>query len=97
MAFYCLDCVNKLCGRTYTAKQVIFAKCIYICEGCGEEKTVVLMTKRHYWQRKLRILRIITIPIYVLWRLLILPYLIVKYPPPFIKKRQYNGEHELDD
>lgn len=94
MAFYCLDCINNLCTRNYDAKQVIFAKSLYICEGCGKYKTVVLMTKRQYWHRKLRILRIITLPIYVLWRLLILPYLIYKNPPPFIKKRQDNDTNE---
>lgn len=92
MAFYCLDCINHLCTRNYDSKQVIFAKSLYICEGCGEYKKVVLMTKQYYWRRKLwgfiRIFRILTLPVYMLWRLLILPYLIVKYPPPFIKKRQ---------
>lgn len=88
MAFYCLECTNKYFDYAYTEKEVIFAKCLYICEGCGEVKTVVLMTKRQYWRRKLRILRIITIPLYVLWRLLILPYLIYKNPPPFIKRHK---------
>jgi hypothetical protein len=96
MAFYCLDCVNKLCNRTYDAKELVFSECLYICEGCGEYKTVVLMTKQYYWRRKLclliRIFRIITLPVYILWRLLILPYLIVKNPPPFIKKQQNDGE-----
>ncbi len=86
---YCLDCINKSCSRTYDAKEMIFAKSLYLCEGCGEHKTVVLMTKRLYWQRKLRVL---ILPVYVLWRLLILPYLIVKNPPPFIKKRQNTDE-----
>lgn len=94
MALYCLDCVNKLSSRTYDAKELIFAKSLYICEGCGEYKTVVLMTKRCYRRRKLRIFRIITLPMYILWRLLILPYLIIKNPPPFIKKRQDNNKND---
>ena len=92
MAMYCLACINKLCARNYAPKQMIFTKSLYICEGCGEYKTVVLMAKRYYWRRKLRIFRIITLPFYVLWRLLILPYLIVKNPPPFIKKRQNDNK-----
>lgn len=30
MAFYCLDCVNKLCNRTYDAKELVFSECLYI-------------------------------------------------------------------
>ncbi len=84
MAMYCLDCIHKICGRTYDAKEMIFAKSLYLCEGCGKLKRVVLMTKRAYRQRNLRLF---ALPFYLLWRLLILPYSIVKTPPPFIGKR----------
>lgn len=82
MAEFCLECWKKLNEAT-DDKNYILSKDLDFCEGCGEWKPVVVTERRFYYHRQFN--RII-FPffllfkiIYVLWRLLILPYLIFKY------------------
>lgn len=83
MAEFCLECWNEINESEDSPKKYIFSEDLELCEGCGEWKIVIVEERKSYYRYKLRYFtlpfRIIYRIIYVLWRLLILPYLIYKY------------------
>lgn len=83
MAEFCLECWNKMNGINDSPKKYILSKELELCEGCAQWKTVVVVERKAYYcyilHRITFPLRIIFKTIYVLLRLLILPYLIYKY------------------
>ena len=83
MAEFCLECWNRINETQDDEKKYIISKDFGLCEGCGEWKPVIIAERRSYYRYKLRYFtlpfRMIYKIIYVLWRLLILPYLIFKY------------------
>lgn len=78
MTEYCGECYVELFGDG----DFILTKTFELCEGCGEYKHVVIAEKREYYAYKFRffiiIFKIIYLIPYVLWRLLLIPYLIYK-------------------
>ena len=83
MAEFCLDCWNRLNESNDSEKKFILSKDLEFCEGCGEWKPIIIMMRKGYYMRKFRYFffsfKIIYTVIYILWRLLIFPYLIFKY------------------
>lgn len=83
MAEFCLECWNRMNEINDSPKKYVLSKELELCEGCGEWKTVVIAERTAYYWYKLRYVtlpfRIIYKTIYVLFRLLILPYLIYRY------------------
>ncbi len=83
MAEFCLDCWNKLNESFDSERKYILSKELYLCEGCNEYKSVIIMERKAYYIHKFRFFifpfKIIFILVYIAWRLLILPYLIFKY------------------
>ena len=78
MAEYCVDCLNKMDGTNDNERKYILSKELELCEGCGEWKHVVIIERRAYYMRKFRYIllpvHIVCGAIYVIWRLLTLPY-----------------------
>ncbi len=63
-------------------RKYILSKELDLCEGCGAYKHVIITKRKYYYRRKFRLIlypfQIIGTVFYVLWRILILPYLIWK-------------------
>jgi hypothetical protein len=82
MAEYCLECWNRINGTNDPPKKYIISKELDLCEGCGEWKNVIIIERKYRYKYKLRFFiaafKIIYTILYVLMRLLILPYLIYK-------------------
>lgn len=79
MSEICLDCLNKISGKNDGKMKYILSRDLDLCEECGELKRVVIVER---WVFYRRIFGIFLLPFYILyflWRLLILPYLIIKY------------------
>ena len=83
MAEICLDCWNKMNEANYNKRKYIISKDLDLCEECGEWKHVIIMERKAYYMRKFRHIifpfRIIFYTLYFILRLLLLPYLILKY------------------
>lgn len=82
MAEFCLECWNKINGTNDDKRKYILSKDLDLCEGCGELKPVIIVERKAYYIHKFRyfilIFRIVYYILYVMWRVLILPYLIFK-------------------
>ena len=80
MAEFCLDCFNKINETNYEEKNIILSDYLDLCEECGEWKRVVICSRRTYYLYKFRFIlfpfKLICLLLYILWRLLILPYII---------------------
>ena len=85
MAEFCLDCWNKIYGKNYTEKDYVLSRDLDLCEGCGEFKRVIEMERKAYYLYKFRFFifpfKVVYYTVYILLRLIILPYLIYKYWP----------------
>lgn len=70
-------------GLKDSERKYISSKDFDLCEGCGEFKSIIIMERWFYYKYKLRYIvlpvEIIVRIIYLLLRLLIFPYLILKY------------------
>ena len=75
MAEYCLDCWNTINGTRDKKRKYIMSKGLDLCEGCGEYKRVVIVKRKYYYYRRFKY---ILLPLYVIGRILILPYLLYK-------------------
>ncbi len=92
MAEFCLDCWNRINESNDSEKKIVLSKDLELCEGCGEWKPVIITLRKRYYMRKFKFFilpfKIIYTIVYILWRLLILPYLIFKY-------KKLNNKQEL--
>ena len=83
MAEYCLKCWNELNGTNDNASKYIISKELDFCEGCQEWKNVIIVERKFYYLHKLRFIifpfKVICIVLFVLWRILIFPYLFYTY------------------
>ena len=75
MAEFCLECWNKINKTNDKSSKYIMSKDLDFCEECNEWKHVIVATRKAYYMRKFRF---IVLPVYILWRIFILPYLIYK-------------------
>ena len=82
MAEFCLDCWNRMNGTKDPSFMYIMSKNLELCEGCGEYRHIIVTKRRHYYERKLQCIIVpfkkIYRAVYILWRILILPYLMYK-------------------
>ena len=46
MAVFCLNCWNKINEISLTKKDVKVSKDLYLCEGCGKMKNVILFYEK---------------------------------------------------
>lgn len=76
MADFCLDCWNKINGTNYTEKQYIISEELGFCEECQKITNVIVAERWSYYLYKFRF---VILPFKIIWRILILPYLIYKY------------------
>ena len=76
MAEFCVECFNRINETNKAESEYIISKEPDLCEGCGQYKNVVVMEKKAYY---LRNFRLVLLPIYLLWRIIIVPYTIYKY------------------
>lgn len=83
MAEFCLKCWNELNGRNDPPQKFIISKDLDLCEGCGKLTHVILMERKYAYLRKLRFIafpfKILYAVLFILCRILILPYLIYKH------------------
>lgn len=83
MAEFCLDCWNELNETNDPPEQYIISKYFTLCEGCGEYKHVILAEHEYFYSDAFKYFLLplegFCLLIYVLWQILILPYLIYKY------------------
>ena len=78
MAEICIDCwIKETKGRKKRNGYVI-TKNLELCEICGEYKNVIICTRKVYLKNKYPLLFLPYDILFFLWRLLILPYLIIK-------------------
>lgn len=82
MAEFCLDCWNKINETNDPPRKYVISKHLDLCEGCGQMTHVILMERKYFYRRILRLvffpLKIVFTIFYTLWRILILPYSIYK-------------------
>jgi len=90
MAEFCPECFRKIHNKEDDKTKYVLSDTLNLCEGCGEYKHVIIMEQKEYYMYNLRYLilpfKFIYKVIYVLWRILILPYLIYKD----VKRRKGN-------
>lgn len=93
MAEFCLECWNKINGTNESERKYILSKHLDLCEECGEWKPIVIMERKAFYMRIFKCvalpIRIIYIVIYIIWRLLLLPYFILKTKLPLHPRRAY--------
>ncbi len=78
MAEFCLDCWRKMNkGREDNTKYML-SKELDLCEGCGEWRHVIIMERNAYYMRKFRYFMLPFKCIGLIWRIMMLPYLIYK-------------------
>jgi hypothetical protein len=82
MAEFCLDCWNKINETEHTQEKYINSKNFELCEECGEWTNVIIMERKYYYLHKFRFVispfKLLYNVLYILSRILILPYLIYK-------------------
>ena len=83
MAEICLDCLNKLNDCDDSPRKYIFSDELEFCEECGEYKRVIVVERKIYYYRKFKF---ILLPIQVIGRILLLPYLIYQ------RRKNKNGK-----
>ena len=80
MSEICFDFFNEIMEGNDKESNYILSDELYICEECGEFKHVIVVAKRSYYKRKFRYLLfpflLVYKTLYVLWRIVLLPYLI---------------------
>lgn len=83
MAEFCLECYKKINGKAVEGKEYIISKDLDLCEGCGQWKPVVVAERQAYYGYVSMYLtfpfKVIGIIIHILFRLIMLPYFIIKY------------------
>lgn len=83
MATFCLDCWNRINETDHDEKKYFISKGFCLCEGCGEQKHVIIAERKEYYLYKLRYFilpfRLLGTLLYILGRLLILPYILLQY------------------
>lgn len=79
MAEFCPNCWNRLHGTNESEKKFILSKEPELCEGCGEQKRIVIVERRVVFMRIGYPIILLGKLVYALWRILILPYLIYVY------------------
>ncbi len=83
MADFCLECWNKINETNYSSKKYIISKEARFCEGCAEWKPVIIAERKYYYWHKFRFIifpfELLAKIVYLLWRILILPYLLYRY------------------
>lgn len=101
MAEFCLECWNELNDTEDSQRKYIMSDDVWLCEGCGKWKKVVVVERKIYYLYKFRFfimpIKFIGILLFVLWRLLIFPYLVFKHRASFKemlneKRQQSNGD-----
>lgn len=83
MAAFCLECWNNINKTDDPADKYVFSKKLDLCEGCGRWKKVIITEYKHAHRRKFCLLifpfKIICKILYIIWRVLLLPYFIYQY------------------
>ena len=84
MAEFCWECFKKLNNIDESeAKKYAITKQLDLCEGCADLRHVVIGEKRDYYRYKFRIFlfpfKLVYLIVYCFIRLLMMPYLIIKY------------------
>ena len=91
MAEFCLKCWNELNETNDPPQKFIISKDMELCEGCGKLTHVILMERKYAYLHKFRCivfpLKILYAILFVLCKILILPYLIYKHK---INKSNYD-------
>ena len=89
MAEFCLECWNKLNNSHYSEKKYIISDYLDLCEGCGELKPVIVIERKACFMHKFRYFIFPVKIIYVLCKLVLLPFLIIHYAICVKKKKQF--------
>ena len=80
MAEFCLKCWNEINKTDDPASKYILSKELDLCEGCGKRTHVIVAQRKNYYRHKLRFVilpfKIVYKILYIVWRILILPYII---------------------
>ncbi len=84
MAEFCYECWNELNETDLPQSKYVLSKDLWLCEGCGEYKRVVIREKKSFFSCLFIPFKFIGKILYVLGRIIILPYIIYKY-----KKGEY--------
>ena len=86
MAEFCFECFKKINELDEQEGKYKISRDKYLCEECGKLKRVVIAEKKGYYLYKFRYF---WIPLYILWRLIIMPYTLYKLflQKPIDKKR----------
>lgn len=83
MAGFCLDCWNKMNQTDDNKEKYIISEDLDLCEGCGKWKHVIIMERKAYYMYKfgyfIVLFRIIFYVLYLIWKLLTLPYLLFRF------------------
>ncbi len=54
MAEFCFKCLKEISSENLSEKNFVLSKDLYLCEGCGKYKKVVVKYKRRFRFPKLR-------------------------------------------
>lgn len=92
MSEFCLKCWNEINKTDDPASKYILSKELDLCEGCGKRTHVIVAQRKIYYRHKLRFVilpfKIVYKILYIVWRILILPYIIYQY-----RKSQRDGKN----
>ena len=95
MANFCLKCWNEMNGTDCSPRKYRMFEELELCEGCGKWTNVVLGERGYSYGNKLKFLlvpfRAAGAVLYVLWRILLLPYLICRQ---YRKKKKGRGQKQ---
>lgn len=96
VAEFCLACLNKINKTNDSSKKYFISKDLDLCEECGEWKNVIIMERKGYYLFRFRFImlpfKIVGKMFYILWRVFILPYSILRYKKWEIKTdKQYKS------
>lgn len=83
MADFCPECWNRMNNTDESPDKFFLTDEPELCEGCGEQKRVIIAMRKGYYAYKFRYLilpfKIVCLVIYCASGIIILPYLIYKY------------------
>ncbi len=98
MSEICLDCLNKGRKKKEPAIKYILSKELDLCEGCGEMKHVVLISRAAYYRRKYRVVlfpfRLIYGMVFALFRLIAFPFTYRKQKEASLRREKLLKEIE---
>lgn len=73
MSEFCVECFNRINKTNDKKYKYIISKYPDLCEGCGEQKPVIVGLRQYCYINRFRIIKVLYRTLDVIFRLLIFP------------------------